>query len=109
MIHVMCYLIRHKDTGELMPLMRRGRGYSHWNPALTGNIVDAAMNMPRMFPTRNNAQKAITAWACMPNSEYRGYTNHYEESDYDICSKDDGRKKEDLEVVMVEMTEVENE
>lgn len=28
------YVIRHKATGELMPELKRGRGYSWWNPAL---------------------------------------------------------------------------
>lgn len=86
--------------------MRRGKGYSHWNPGIEGNIVDAAEDIPRIFPTKIRAKRAITAWVVFANSSYKGYTNHLGEDDYDIQSKDDGRKKEDLEVVMVEMNEV---
>lgn len=100
------YAIRHKASGQLMPQMKRGRGYSHWNPSNPDpeKKVYAIMPTPRLIDTRKRAMACLAQWAAMPNAKYFGHTDFetgYKE--YDLATKRDGRKKEDLEVVKVEL------
>lgn len=101
------YMIRHIATEEFMPELERGRGYSHWNPAKEATErrfrPRKLRGTPRLFPSRRTAARAIAAWNAYPNS-YNGYTRSPVDDDYDIQIKDDGRKKEDLEVVEVDIT-----
>ncbi len=101
------YMVRHKESGDYMPELRRGRGYTHWNPS-TKSMPQMAklIGVPRLLPSRRTAQRVIVQWAAMPNARYSGYTSYDGEDDYDISIKDDGRKKEDLEVVEVSIEEV---
>lgn len=101
-----CYVIRHKETGEYMPQLK-GKGYSHWNPAVVNTISNLSRKLfgtPRLFPTRRSAMTSITQWASNPNA-YNGYRKDAAPWDDDIIikSKDDGRKKEDLEIVKVDI------
>jgi hypothetical protein len=91
------YGIRHKATGELMPEVRR-RGYSHWNPA-TGKLPDTIIGTPRLLPSHRMAHRCIVQWAAMPNAKM---TYAWDDED-EIDIKPDGRKKEDLEVVELEL------
>jgi hypothetical protein len=90
------YLIRHKATQEIMPQMKKGRGYTHWNPGnkdapeLKGNA-----GIPRLIDTRRKAAACINQWVANPNAS--------NDMDGDIQIKLDNRKKEDLEVVEVEL------
>lgn len=95
------FAIRHKASGELMPEVKR-RGYTHWNPS-TNKVPDTALGTPRLLDTRRRAAKCIAQWNAMPNAKM-GYTVSYSgEEDYDINIKPDGRTKDDLEVVEVEL------
>lgn len=91
------YGIRHKVSGKLMPQMKRGRGYSHWNPGNSNaHIVYAELNIPRLLKSEKQANTVINCWFNMPNSR----------NDYDGDIKlgaSDGRKKEDLEVITIIM------
>lgn len=101
------YIIHHIATGEIMPELERGRGYTHWNP---GKIPTTEVfrprklkGVPRLFPSRRTAARAIAAWNAYPNS-YNGYTRSPVDDDYELqIGKDDGRKKEDLEVIEVDI------
>jgi hypothetical protein len=94
------YLIRHKSSGKYMPQAKKNRGYTHWNPSNQNNPVEFndglvnALSVPRLLPSKKMALACIVQWAFLPNA-----TTDY---DGDIkLGKDDGRKKEDLEVVEV--------
>jgi hypothetical protein len=99
------HLIRHKATGEFMPELERGRGYSHWNPAVEPTErrfrQRKLTGCPRLFSSRAKAIRSIAAWNAYPNS-YMGFrAGPFNTDDYEIQIKDDNRKKEDLEVVEV--------
>lgn len=104
------YLVRHKSSGEFMPELRRGRGYSHWNP---GKYVTAEhlgrrklIGVPRLFPNRGSAHRSIVQWNALPNS-YAGYrSGAFNTEEFDIQIDNDGRTKEDLEIVEVDIIEV---
>lgn len=88
-----------------MPQMKRGRGYSHWNPSRPEpQKIYAELNIPRIVKTHKQASKLIVAWACNPNA-YRHFTSngYLDDADEDIGVKPDGRTKNDLEVVKVEL------
>ena len=96
-----------------MPELERGRGYSHWNPAKVNTAENFTrrklVGTPRLFPNRGSAARSIVQWNAVPNS-YNGYRQGPFGSDEpEIQIKDDGRKKEDLEVVEVDITEVTNQ
>ena len=94
---MICYAIRHKESGELMPEVKR-RGYSHWNPK-TGKLPDTIIGTPRLLASRGSAVRCITQWAYMPNA--RNTYDHDGEACIDI--KEDGRTKDDLEVVEINL------
>lgn len=97
------YAIRHIRTGELMPQVLTRGGYSHWNPDnpnMPHNIFDGT---PRLHMTRRKAKRCIVQWFVCQNGR-RGWYQSYEGDVFDeIKVKEDGRKKEDLEVVEVEL------
>lgn len=94
------YAIRHKATGFLMPQMKKDRGYSHWNPDKPKEL-HASLGVPRLLQSRRQAVKCISGWAAFPNSKGGGHYSYDGEWIEDIDMKDDGRKKEDLEVIEV--------
>ena len=92
------YAIMHKESLELMPFMRRGRGYSYWNPdnpKMHGIARRLSLSIPRLLESKKKAQRCIAAWNCMPNSR--------NDQDGDLDIRPDNRKKEDLEVIEVEL------
>lgn len=99
------FLIRHKATGEYMPQLERGRGYSHWNPAAIATTEvfrpRKLLGVPRLLPSRRVAARCIVQWDLNPNS-YMGQKSGYDD-DLIVEFKDDGRKKEDLEIVEVDI------
>jgi hypothetical protein len=95
------YVIRHKATGELMPEVKR-KGYSHWNPS-TGSYPTYALGTPRLLDTRRKAAGCINQWACNPNARASYKQGYFGEEDYEIDIKPDGRSKDDLEIVEVEL------
>lgn len=102
------YVIRHKATGQIMPLMKRGRGYSHWNP---GNpkapALTYALTVPRMLTTPEQAERCIRQWACAPNKTEKivhSFGTWHDEVDVIEDIKPDGRQKSDLEIVIVILT-----
>ena len=100
------YMIRHKASGEFMPELKRTRGYSHWNPAKVStlhNLGSKLLGVPRLFSSRVKAHHSIVQWNAMPNANSKFYGD---EEDYTRV-KPDGRSKEDLEIVEVNI-EVKN-
>lgn len=95
------YAIRHKATGELMPELKR-RGYSFWNPT-TNSIPDTITGCPRLLKSQKQAERCIVQWACLPNARERQYQSGFygDEIDIELTTKPDGRKKEDLEIIQV--------
>lgn len=98
------FVIRHIASGALMPQAKRNRGYSHWNPAAVGKVFDVALDVPRLLRTRNSAARCIAQWAACPNGRHTSYQTYSGEYDDAVDFKDDGRKKDDLEVVEVSVT-----
>lgn len=103
-------MIRHKSTGEFMPELRRGRGYSHWNPGKVNTAEHLGrrklLGVPRLFPSRRSAHRSIVQWNAVPNS-YNGYrSGPFGSDEPEIRIEDDGRSKNDLEVVEVNIEEV---
>jgi len=92
------YVVRPKISGEIMPQMKRDRGYTHWNPGM-GSIPEAALSIPSLLTSSKLAYRVIVQWACNPNMSFR-----YFEDGEDINIKPDGRKKGDLEVRKVRLT-----
>lgn len=97
------YAIRHKATSELMPQGKKNRGYSHWNPSNPNSKFKYALPIPRLLDTRRKAANCIKAWAANPNSKMSYSVSYAGEEDYSVDIKPDGRKKEDLEVVEIEL------
>jgi hypothetical protein len=104
------WVIRHKATGELMPQAKRDRGYSNWNPSNPDREFKASIGVPRLIDTRRRAVRIVASWVSFPNGHtysHRDWESGYTE--YDVDFKDDGRKKDDLEIVQVDLVLMENE
>lgn len=100
------FMIRHKATQELMPELKRTRGYSHWNPAKVDTVETLGkkvLGVPRLFASRKKAIGSIAAWNATPNGRQSSYQSHEGEWDDILDIKPDGRTKDDLEVVSVEL------
>lgn len=97
------YLIKHLASGEFMPQMKRGRGYTHWNPS---SAVEASnkTNVPRLLVSEEQAKRVIKMWAIYPNAHTRRAEADWDNDDF--LTKPDGRKREDLVVVKVQMVEI---
>ena len=96
------YAIRHKASGELMPEMAR-RGYSFWNPSCPQPLYGAKESI-RLFKDKKRAERCITAWSIGLQYKSRFYSMYDGISEEETISKDDGRKKDDLEVVKVTLS-----
>ena len=100
------YMIRHKATGEFMPELRRTRGYSHWNPSkfeTAEHLKDKLLGVPRLLSSRRRASKCIDAWNANPNSVWSIRQSYLGNDDEFIDTKPDGRSKDDLEIVEVNL------
>jgi len=99
------FMIRHKTTGEFMPELVKGRGYSFWNPTRedTLNIFTKKKltGCPRIFASRRKAHRSIVQWNAMPNSRWHTTVSFEGHEDEAVDIKPDGRSKDDLEVVEV--------
>ena len=95
------FMIRHKATGQIMPLFKRNRGYSLWNPSTNPSEHPRSMKVPRILQSEKQANRCIVMWNLMPNAKERFY-----EDGPEVDFRPDGRKKEDLEVVAVKLYEV---
>ena len=101
------FMIRHVTTGEIMPLAKRNRGYSWWNPAKPRDTLVSWLTTPRVFTTREQAKKAILGWVSYPNSRLTFRYGSYGEEDYDFHDiTPDGRLRTDLEIVEVRIEEL---
>lgn len=101
-------MIRHIATGEFMPELKRGRGYSHWNPSqdyLRTISSSKYTGAPRLLATIRMAKQCIAQWNCLPNAKMGSRRDYFGEEDVDIDIKPDGRKKSDLEIVIVNIKE----
>lgn len=101
------YVIEHKATGQLMPQMKNGKGYTHWNPS-GGKIVRKALPIPRIFNTELDARRTISQWAANPNAymALEPDTWYGPGEGYYLDSKPDGRSKNDLKVVKMSLRKV---
>ena len=94
------YVIRHKASGKLMPLMKRNRGYTSWNPSI--RILPIETDVPRIISGYHKARRIAKIWAREPNLKYSySYNGSTGEEDYELDIKPDGRKLEDIELVLV--------
>jgi hypothetical protein len=94
------YMIRHKRTGEFMPLLRR-HGYIFWNPdhPSTVDMSEMMTGVPRMLPSERTARQCIARWV----SSHNQAVAKKEASHSGIMLSTDGRKKDDLEIVVADM------
>ncbi len=106
MVNYTYYAIRHKATGELMPQALRNKGYTHWNPSNPEHKFESATGVPRLIDTRRKAARCVAMWGANPNSKRISYQTNYGEWDDDVDTKLDGRKKEDLEVIEVNLSHI---
>jgi len=97
------YAIRHKASQSIMPLAKRNRGYSHWNPGNGKPEVKIFTSIPRLLESEKQAKKCISMWFSFPNGKQSSYQTYDGEWDDIIDFKPDNRKKEDLEIVEVEV------
>ena len=98
------YALRHVVSGTLMPEMRSGRGYSHWNPAEPNGAPANALPVPRFLATRRAAINARGQWARGVVTVSKGNDrdgDYWEE--FDVV--DTGRKVSDLEIVVFNLVE----
>jgi hypothetical protein len=94
------YAIRHVKTDKLFPEVKTRGGYSHWNPD-NSKMPNIFKDVPRLFKTRKTAQKCIIEWFACQNGRRMLMQSNDGEYDDIVNTKEDGRKKEDLEVVEV--------
>jgi len=99
------YMIRHKASGEFMPQAKRDKGYSHWNPSNPNTKFIAGLSVPRLIDTKKRAARCIIHWAVNPNARRSATTSYYGEQNYIIDTKPDGRTKNDLEIVEIDIVE----
>lgn len=86
--------------------MKRNRGYSHWNPAMGLDRRSIETDTPRIFVTRESANRAIIQWFHNPNATTKITTTYFGEEDETYDSVPDGRKKDDLEVITMLFEEI---
>lgn len=96
------YVIRHKKTGDLMPEVKTRGGYSHWNPN-NPNMPKIFWGVPRLLDTRRRAAKCIIQWFVNQNGRRHFAQSYGGEYDEIIDFKPDGRKKDDLEIIEVDI------
>lgn len=75
-----------------MPLAQKNKGYTHWNPSSPEKFY-AVSNIPRMFSSITNARRSITNWFKRTKTPWGSIRQPIE----------DNRKKEDLEIIEVEL------
>lgn len=98
------FAIRHKQSGEFMPLANNNKGYSYWLKK-DDKFEQAIPDIPRLLPTKKQAEKCIIEWA-------KGYyiwvdkpgENWWADQVHKLINPD-GRTKDDLEVVTVNLLE----
>ena len=88
------HILRHKETGVVMPLFPSNRGYTHW----MGEAMPSAP--PRIFATELAAKRARGMWAKGVATPRFIYYNEGAEHD-GIDFEDAGRSKDDLEIVPI--------
>lgn len=102
-------MVRHKATSEYMPQLKKGRGYTFWNPSKVDTreiLGHKLLGVPRLFPSRRSAHCTIVQWNSMPNARWHSSTSYYGEQDDDVDTKPDDRSKNDLEIVEVNIEEI---
>jgi hypothetical protein len=97
------YCIRHIKSGELFPEVKTRGGYSHWNPDNPDMPIKIFKGVPRLFESSKRAKKCIVEWFACQNGRRSGYQTSSGEWDDIVDTKEDGRKKEDLEVVEIQL------
>jgi hypothetical protein len=96
------FIIKHKKTGLFMPEVRTKGGYSHWNPD-NPKMPDIFRDVPRLFMTEKRAKQCIVQWFVCQNGRRSMHQSRDGEWDDIVDIKLDGRTKEDLEVIKVEI------
>ena len=91
--------VRHKKTKEILPSTKYGKGSPFWNPT-TNTTPRESIPVPRLFPNILSAKGFISAWA-------RGTYRYDKKQHILIVENRDGRRKEDLEIIFVNIEVVE--
>lgn len=104
------FAIRHKATGHFMPAQMfrsNSRGWSTWTP---GDTEYGGHNKtPRLFEAETSARRAIVAWARGPwtaplETDGDWESGYYQYQGTPAPGAGAGRSKEDLELVVVELS-----
>jgi hypothetical protein len=102
------FAIRHKPTGEFMPtrMSRNGfGGWSWWREPAYGKPFDPT---PRLFPSKQGAQNALTAWMqgrWVTITVHSGGWESPEETRVPVPEKTETpRVREDMEIVELALT-----
>jgi hypothetical protein len=101
------FALKHVATGELMPEMKRGKGYCHWSPGVLGMQADQALPTPRLFSAPSKARLARGQWVrgIVEWKERKGDGWDSLISDMRQVVRDVGRKTDDLQVVEFDLVE----
>lgn len=101
------YCIRHIKSNRIMPEVKTRGGYSHWNPDNPDAPISMFFDSPRLFETKERAKRSIVQWfVCQNGRRHFSQNNYTGEFEDDIIYKEDGRKKEDLEVIKIRLLRV---
>lgn len=96
------YAIRQVSTGYFLPMRwKQARGYTHDDPT-----PDC---FPRLFRTHKSAEYALRAWLKGEWSEqiyYSSLEGFSESSGPEVSKERPDRKREDMEIVVIELREV---
>ncbi len=106
------YAIRHKVSGDFMPMRMNsgaGRGWSYWEPS----AEVPTKHPPRLFHTKRAAVLAMKAWVKgkwqIAGSSFAKDSLWDDDGGvYVYGPKDCGRKASDVEIVAVTLVEVQS-
>ena len=101
------YCIRHKASGELMPTLKNGRGYTYWNPLDSEWSDDCSTKTPRLFLTLEHAKGVVAKWAgyrrrvypTRPLATFSELMQHTSVVDPDFVV----RKSSELEIIEIDL------
>ena len=96
------FVIRDRESGEIMPQAKKDGGYSHW---LTKEDFQCAEDYPRLFTCDKKAKRCITQWA-RGTYEWMDFIRPDGWLDQKKVWNNHGRQSTDLEVVEYKLEEV---
>ena len=90
------YILRHKPTNHIMPILRRNKGYTYWNPDNPREV-----GTPRLFSNKTAAINAVRWW-----EEGQFYYSYDMDGDPTLRYRKVEGRKGMLEIVEVKLVEV---